>query len=71
MHRDAVFMSSRFLTASVSQGTLFCSLVGMHSAVASIWALTKFSYLSFLLGVSDISCNALNLFLSVIIYIYC
>ena len=38
-----------FLTSCVSHGTLYLSLslVGMHSAVASMLALTKFSYSSF------------------------
>ena len=46
LHRDAVLMSSRFfLTANISQGTLcfVLGVVGMHSAAASLWALTKFS----------------------------
>ena len=50
LHRDAVFMWSRFfLTANVSNGTLclIFSLVCMHSAVAFMWVLTKFSYSSF------------------------
>ena len=56
-----------FLTANVSHGTLGLALclIGMNSAAASKWALTKFSYSSFRVGVSDISWNALDLFLSV------
>ena len=50
LHLEAVFTSARFfLTTNVSYGTLglaFC-LVGMHSAAAFKWAMTKFSYLSF------------------------
>ena len=58
LHWEAVFMSARFfLTAIVSYGTLGLALcfVGMHSAAASKWALTKFSYSSFGVGVFDIS----------------
>ena len=72
MRREAIFTSARFfLTANVSHGTLGLALylVGMHSATASKWALTKFSYSSFEVGVSDISRSALNLFLSVNIYL--
>ena len=54
----ADFTSTRFfLTTNVSHGTLglaFC-LVGMHSAAASKRALTKFSYSSLGVCVSDIS----------------
>ena len=67
MHFKAVFTSARFfLTTNISHGTLglaFC-LVGMHSAAAFKWALTKFSYSSFAVCVSDFSCSASNLFLS-------
>ena len=72
LHRDAVSTLSRFfLTANVSQRTqcLALSLVGIHSAAASMWALMKFSYLSFGVSVSDISWRVLDLFLSVIIYL--
>ena len=54
LHLEVVFMSARFfLTANVSHGTLSLALclVGMHSAATSKWALTKFSYLSFSVGV--------------------
>ena len=53
-----------FLTADVPHGTLGLALclVGMHSE----WALTKFSYSSFGVGVFDISLGASNLFFSVI-----
>ena len=46
-----------FLTSNVSHGTLCLalSLVGMYSTAASMWALMKFSYSSFGVGVSDIS----------------
>ena len=70
--REAIFTSARFFrTANVSHGTLGLDLclVGMHSATASKLALTKFSYLSFAVSVSDISCSASNLFLSVYVYI--
>ena len=72
LHLDAVFTSARFfLRANVSHGTLGSALClhGMHSAVASKWALTKFSYSPFGVGVSDISSSASNLFLSVNIYL--
>ena len=65
LHSDAVFMSARFfLTANVSHGTLDLALclVCMHSAAISMWVLSKFSYSSFGVGVSDISWSALNLF---------
>ena len=65
---EAFFTSARFfLTANLSHGTLGSTLclVGMPSAAASKWALTKFPYLSFGVCASDISCCALNLFLSV------
>ena len=58
LHQDVVFtLSHFFLTANVSQRTLCFALclVGMHSAATSMWALTKFSYLSFRISVSDIS----------------
>ena len=60
-----------FLTVNISHETLGLALclVGMHSATASKWALTKFSYSSFGVGVYDISWSALNLFLSVNIYL--
>ena len=70
LHRDAVFtLSHFFLTANVSHRTLFCSLVGMHSAAASMWALTKFSYSSFGVDIYDISFSDRICFL-VLLYIY-
>ena len=72
LHLEAVFTSAHFfLIAYVSHGTLSLSLclVSMHSAAASKWALTKFSYSSFGIFVSDFSCSALNLFLSVNAYL--
>ena len=72
LHMEAVFTSAHFLlTANVSYETLGLALclVGMHSAAASKWALTKFSYLSFGVCVSVFSCSALNLFLSVNAYL--
>ena len=68
LHLEAVFTSARFfLIANVSHGTLRLALclVGMHSAVASLCALTKFSYSSFRVFVSVFSSRASNLFLSV------
>ena len=68
LHLEAVFTFARFfLTANVSYGTqdLGRCLVGMHSAAASKWALMKFSYSSLGVCVSDFSCSASNLFLSV------
>ena len=49
-------------------GLALC-LVGMHSAAASKWALTIFSYSSFGVCVSDFSCSTLNLFFSINIYL--
>ena len=68
LYLKVVFISACFfLTAKFSHGTLSLALclAGMHSTVASKWALTKFSYSSFSVGVSDISCSASNLFLSI------
>ena len=50
LSKDAIFMLSRFFRATRdSHGTLHLALglAGMHSAVASMWVLTKFSYSSF------------------------
>ena len=72
LHLEAAFTSVRFfLTANVSHETLSLALclVSMHSAAAFKWALKKFSYSSFGVGVSDISCSASNLFLCVIVYL--
>ena len=41
----------------------------MHSTAASMWALTKFSYLSFKVSDSGNSCSASNLLLSVMVYL--
>ena len=59
-----------FLNANVSYGTLglVLCLFGMHSSAASEWALTKFSYSSFGVGVSNIFWSVSNLFLSVNVY---
>ena len=65
LHLEAVFMSARFfLSANVFHETLGLALclVGMHSAAASWWTLTKFSYSSFGVGVSDFSCSASTLY---------
>ena len=72
LHKEAVFMSAHFfLIANISYRTLGLALclVGMHSACASKWALMKFSYLSFGVGVFDNSWSASNLFLSICIYL--
>ena len=72
LHRDIVFTLSHFLfTINVSHRTLCLalSLISMHSAPASMWELTKFSYSWFGISVSDISWSASNLFLSVIVYL--
>ena len=71
LHKITVFTLSRFfLSASVSFGNLCLSigLVHMHSATASMWALTKFPYSSFGVCVLDISWRVSNLFLTVTIY---
>ena len=46
LHLVAVFMSALFFLTANVPGTLGLALclVGMHSAAASTWALTKFSY---------------------------
>ena len=72
LHLEVVFTSARFFqTVYVSHVTLGLALclVGMHSAATSKWALTKFSYSSFGVCITDISWSALNLFLSVKIYL--
>ena len=64
---EAVFTSARFsLTAKVSHGTLYLvlSFVGMHFAVASRCALTKFSCSLFGVLFSVFSCSVSNLFLN-------
>ena len=69
---EAVFTSARFfLTTNVSHGSLGLALclVGIHSAAASKWTLTKFSYSSFGVCVSVFYCSALNLFLRVNVYL--
>ena len=74
LYRDVVFALSRFfLTANIFRGTLCLglSLVGMHSAAASMWVLAKFLYSSFGVSVSDISWRASNLFFLVLSYIHC
>ena len=67
LHLEAVFPPARFsLTAYVSHGALglVLCLFGMHSAAASLWILTKLSYLSFGVCVSFFSCSVSNSFLS-------
>ena len=64
---EAVFTSARFsLTAKVSHGTLclVLSFVGMHFAAASRFGLTKFSYSSFGVLFSVLSCSVSCLFLN-------
>ena len=71
-HLEAVFTSARFsLTANVSHGTLYfvLSLVGMNSAAASRWALTKFLCFSFGVGVFVCSCRSSYVFLSANLYL--
>ena len=58
LYLEAVFTSAHFfLTDNVSDGTLGLALclVDTHSAATCKWALTKFSYSSIGVGVSDIS----------------
>ena len=57
LHLEVIFMfACFFLIANVSHGTQgLALLVGMHFATASMWALRKFSYSSFGVGVSNIS----------------
>ena len=68
LYLEAVFTSAHFfLTANVSYGTRFSfCLVGMYSAAACKWALTKFS---FGVCVSVFSCSASNFFLRVNAYL--
>ena len=68
----AIFTSETFfLTSNISHRTLESALclVVMNSAAVWKWALTKFSYASFRVRVSDISWGASNLFLSVNVYL--
>ena len=61
----ALFELTRFfLITSDSHGTLHLafSLVGMHSAAAYIWAVTKFSYSSFSVYASDVSWRTSDFF---------
>ena len=72
LHLEAAFMSACFsLISNVSHRTLYflLCLVGMNSAAASKWVLTKFSYSSFGVGVSVCSCRASYLFLSANVYL--
>ena len=64
-------MFSQFsLTAIVSQRTLHLALglVGMHLAAASMWVVTKFSYFSFNVCLSDVFGRVSDLFVTVIVY---
>ena len=68
---DAFFMSSHFsLTVIDSHGTLHLAvgLLGMHSAVASMWTVTKLSYLLFGLCLSDVSWRVSKLFFTATTY---
>ena len=72
LHLEEVFTSPCFsLTANVSHRTLDLVLcfVGMYFTAASKWALTKFSYSSFAVIFSVLSCSASNLFLNAITYL--
>ena len=56
--KNAFFMLPPFsLTTIDSKGTLHMALglVNMHLATTSIWAVTKFSYSSFKISLSDVS----------------
>ena len=44
-------------------------LVDMHSTAASVWAVTKFSYSSFGVCISDVSWRVSKLFLTVTVYL--
>ena len=73
LHLEAVStFACFFLTANVSHGILdlVLCLVGMNSAAASKWALTKFLYFSFGGRVSVFSCGAFYLFLSANAYLF-
>ena len=61
-HAKVNFFQYSNQTTSDSHGTLHLplGLFGMHSAAASMWAVVKFSFLSFGVYVSDISLSASN-----------
>ena len=63
------YVCTHFLTANHGTLSLALCLVGMHSAAAFKWTLTKFSYSSFGVGIFDISWSTSNLFLSVNVYL--
>ena len=66
--RTTFFLWSFFsLDATASSGNLYLafSLIGMHSANVSLGAVTKYSYSSFGVCVSDVSWRELALFLTV------
>ena len=72
LSKDAIFFYFIFfLTTSDSHRTLLLTvgLVGMHSAAASMWTMTKFSYSSFRVSISVISWGVSNLFLKVTLYL--
>ena len=71
LNRDEVFTSASFFNryCLILYHIFSSCLDDMHSAVASKWALTNFSYSSFRVIVSDISWSASNLFLSVNVYL--
>ena len=58
---------SKLLITSMEH--LALGLVGIPFAATSLWMMTKFSYLSFGVCVSDISCRISSLFLAVIVYL--
>ena len=72
LRRNAVFTLSRLLlTARFSHETLFLALgsIVMHCAAVFMWELTKFSYSSFGVSISDITWRVSNLFLTAIVYL--
>ena len=70
--RVGFFKLSRFfLTTCDSHETLHLALglVDMPSVVVSMWAMTKFSYSSFRVCLSDVALSVSNFFLPVVLYL--
>ena len=70
--KDAFFKLSHFFQKTSNfhaNLNLALGLVGMYTAATFIWAVTKLSYLSFVVCLLDISWTVLNKFLTVTIYI--
>ena len=68
LHLGVVAIEKGAFWSPSSKGRqLYFYLIDMHSASASMWALTKFSYSTFGVKASNISWRASNLFLSVIV----